>query len=328
MGRLKELRKYVNNELNKIEDPDDRISAVAHLYGVSLAAVMLAKRHELDEELAAMAAMLHDLHAYKTGSYDDHAHKGAELAREILNELKLTNEEETDIICSAIYHHDDKLTKDSPMDELLKDADVIHHTMNDPSKDIKEKEQERYDSIIVELGLMPLPFAGFNPFAEYDDDLISDKFYYRVEAVDKKTEKSMCGYIAVCETLLALLTDLPPGRSAEEYHERVVEKNDPELNTLVNILGVFNDIQVPDEYKADMENRYCFFSSYFFEEAYPYFYELDNLVQKYTKLKLEYIDLHLDEDDEIIYEDADQIVISKETYMKYKDGATYLPFED
>ena len=29
-----------------------------------------------------MAAMLHDLHAYKTGSYDDHAHKGAELAKE------------------------------------------------------------------------------------------------------------------------------------------------------------------------------------------------------------------------------------------------------
>jgi uncharacterized protein len=29
-----------------------------------------------------MAAMLHDLYAYKSGSYDDHAHKGAELARQ------------------------------------------------------------------------------------------------------------------------------------------------------------------------------------------------------------------------------------------------------
>ena len=120
-----------------MEDTDKRTSAIVHLYGVSLAATILAKKRGLDEELAAMAAMLHDMHAYKTGSYDDHAHKGADLAREILGELNLTTPEETDIICSAIYHHDDKHTVDSPMDELLKDADVIHHTMNDSSKAVK-----------------------------------------------------------------------------------------------------------------------------------------------------------------------------------------------
>ena len=87
MSRLKELRKYVNAELAQIPDEDDRISAVNHLYGVSLAATILAKKRGLDPELAAMAAMLHDMHAYKTGSYDDHAHKGADLAREILTEL-------------------------------------------------------------------------------------------------------------------------------------------------------------------------------------------------------------------------------------------------
>ena len=153
MSRLKTLRKYVNAQLMQMEDPEDRISAVNHLYGVSLAATMLARKRGLDPELAAMAAMLHDLHAYKSGSYDDHAHKGAELAREILTELGLTNQEETDIICSAIYHHDDKRSVDAPMDELLKDADVIHHTMNDTAKAIKEKEQERYDRISEEFDL-------------------------------------------------------------------------------------------------------------------------------------------------------------------------------
>ncbi len=135
-----------------MEDEDDRISAVNHLYGVSLAATILAKRRGLDPELAAMAAMLHDLYAYKSGSYDDHAHKGAELARKILTDLELTDEAETDLICSAIYHHDDKYSVDGPMDELLKDADVIHHTLNDTSKAIKEKEQARYNSILNELG--------------------------------------------------------------------------------------------------------------------------------------------------------------------------------
>ena len=153
MSRLKELRKYVNAELDKMEDPGDRTSAIAHLYGVSLAATMIAKKRGLDPEIASMAAMLHDLHAYKTGSYDDHAHKGADLAGEILKELKLTDEAETETICSAIYHHDDKLSVDSPMDEVLKDADVIHHCMNDMSKAIKEKEQARFDKLCEEFGM-------------------------------------------------------------------------------------------------------------------------------------------------------------------------------
>ena len=153
MSRLKELRKYVNKELNKMEDADKRTSAISHLYGVSLAATMIAKKRGLDPELASMAAMLHDLHAYKTGSYDDHAHKGAELARKILGKLELTDEAETDLICSAIYHHDDKLVSDSPMDEVLKDADVIHHCMNDLSRDIKEKEQARFEALCKEFDM-------------------------------------------------------------------------------------------------------------------------------------------------------------------------------
>ena len=153
VGRLKELRKYVDAEISKIEDADKRTSAIAHLYGVSLAATMIAKKRGLDPEIASMAAMLHDLHAYKTGSYDDHAHKGADLAREILGELGLTDGTETDMICSAIYHHDDKLVVDSPMDEVLKDGDVIHHCMNDLSKPIKEKEQARFDKLCAEFGM-------------------------------------------------------------------------------------------------------------------------------------------------------------------------------
>lgn len=124
-----------------------------HLYGVSLAATMIAKKRGLDPEIASMAAMLHDLYAYKTGSYNDHAHKGADLARKILGELKLTDDVETELICSAIYHHDDKLVTDTPMDEILKDADVIHHCVNDLSKAVKEKELARFDKVPVNFAI-------------------------------------------------------------------------------------------------------------------------------------------------------------------------------
>ena len=153
MSRLKELRKYVYKELYKMDDKDERIAAITHLNGVALAATMLAKKRGFDPEVAAMAGVLHDLHAYKTGSYEEHEHKGSELAREILKKLELTTPEETDMICSAIYHHGDKLVVDAPFDELLKDADVISHTLNDPTKVIKDKEKARYDSLCEEFGM-------------------------------------------------------------------------------------------------------------------------------------------------------------------------------
>ena len=153
MGRLTELRNHVESELEKVESPSKRNGALVHLYGVSLAVTMIAKKRGLDPEPLSMAAMLHDLYAYKSGSYDDHAHKGAELAREILEKLSLTTPEETALICSAIYHHDDKHTVDSPADEALKDADVIHHCLNDPSKAVKDKEKARYESLLREFGM-------------------------------------------------------------------------------------------------------------------------------------------------------------------------------
>jgi len=53
----------------------------------------------------------------------------------------------------AIFHHDDKEVVDSPMDELLKDADVIHRCMDDASEPVKEKEASRYKMVSQEFGL-------------------------------------------------------------------------------------------------------------------------------------------------------------------------------
>lgn len=153
MGRLKEVRKYVNKQLLKMGDRDDAMKAAGHLYGVSMSAQLLAQKRGENAELAGIAGLLHDLYAYESGSYDDHAHKGADLAREILGKLDIMTPEEMDIICSAIYHHDDKAAVDAPMDEILKDADAMHHIYNDLSKEVKEKEAARYEKLKAELGI-------------------------------------------------------------------------------------------------------------------------------------------------------------------------------
>ena len=154
MSRVKELQKQVHRELKGMEENQKRAGAIAHLHGVSLAAVMIAKKRGENAELAAMAGLLHDLWAYKSGSYDDHARRGAEYARQVLEKLELTSEEENDIICSAIRNHDSKDRIDSPVDEVLKDADVIHHSLGDPTKEVKAHEQARYEKLTEEFGFI------------------------------------------------------------------------------------------------------------------------------------------------------------------------------
>lgn len=150
MSRIKDLQQQVIKVLNDTEEP---AKAMAHLHGVSLAAVMIAKKRGQNPELAAMAGLLHDLWAYKSGSYDNHAQLGADYARKVLQETELCTQEEVEAIISAISHHDDKTSIDAPFDEILKDADVIDHCLTDPTKEIKEKERRRYEKLCQEFGL-------------------------------------------------------------------------------------------------------------------------------------------------------------------------------
>lgn len=152
MSRVKDLQKRVHKILKDMDDNQKYASAIAHLHGVSLAAVMIAKKRGEDPELAAMAGLLHDLYAYKSGSYEDHAHKGADYAREVLDDMGITDANETDIICSAIWYHDSKDQVDSAMDEVLKDADVIHHSLGDPTKEVKEHEKIRFAKLSEQFG--------------------------------------------------------------------------------------------------------------------------------------------------------------------------------
>ena len=157
MSRIKDLQKLVHGELETMGDYHRYAKAMNHLHGVSFAAVILAKKRGENPELAAMAGLLHDVFAYKRGSYEDHAHLGADYARKLLEKAELTTPEETGIICSAIWHHSDKDVTDSPMDEVLKDADVLHHTLDDPTKEVKEHERERYEKLCREFGMEFLP---------------------------------------------------------------------------------------------------------------------------------------------------------------------------
>jgi HD superfamily phosphodiesterase len=153
MNRLELIRIYLNEYLSEKSCEEQR-QAIIHLYGVSQFCTLLALKRNMDSELAAIAGLLHDIYTFKEGAYVDHAQKGASLAREILEHLSVTTPSENDIICCMIRNHSNKLEKDTPMDELLKDADVFQHCLYGNLEMVIEKERKRFKQLMMEFNLV------------------------------------------------------------------------------------------------------------------------------------------------------------------------------
>ena len=153
MDRVSEIEAFAFGRFNEIGDAKWRARAVYHSHAVSLLCALLARKRGLDAEVAAIAGLLHDFYAYERQDYADHAHTGAARAKEILQSLGLTAPCENEIIASAIYHHDDLTLIDGPMDEVLKDADLIDNALSHPAREAKENEAARLERLRRELGL-------------------------------------------------------------------------------------------------------------------------------------------------------------------------------
>jgi len=153
MNRIEILRKHIDEVILNMTDYEERRIAYLHLYGVSQACALIALRRNENVELATMAGMLHDFYTYKHMYSTDHAEKGAILAREVLNDLRLTTSDETDLICSAIHNHSSKSGTFSAFDEVLIDADVMQHSLYNFTKPVMENERERFAKLAKEFGL-------------------------------------------------------------------------------------------------------------------------------------------------------------------------------
>ncbi|MBL4933297.1 HD domain-containing protein [Clostridium paridis] len=154
MNRLEEIRKLINNILIEGNTSEEKSGVFAHLYGVSNTCSLIALKRGLNVELCAIIGMLHDISTYKTHYTPDHGTLGAIEAEKILEEIKLFNKEEIEIICSAISKHSNKNSVDNEYDEVLKDADVLQHYLYNTSFEVSEKEKNRLSKILSELGIV------------------------------------------------------------------------------------------------------------------------------------------------------------------------------
>lgn len=98
---------------------------LAHAAGTARLAQLLAVKRNLDMELAFILGVLHDYGRIITGAKNDHAAVGSNYVREYLRESRLFSEAEINSLVTAVANHSLKDQKGTPMEELIKDADVL-----------------------------------------------------------------------------------------------------------------------------------------------------------------------------------------------------------
>jgi putative nucleotidyltransferase with HDIG domain len=130
LNRVEGIQQLIIKEILASEKLDDSESSktweLKHSSGVIQMARLLAEKRGIDTELAVVAASLHDISTIQSGSYDEHASRGAVIAKEILEKTKLFSDQEITTICKMIAEHSNKhLYSDNKLVELMKDADTL-----------------------------------------------------------------------------------------------------------------------------------------------------------------------------------------------------------
>ncbi|MGI6737376.1 MAG: HD domain-containing protein [Anaerovoracaceae bacterium] len=121
---LKEVDKY-----EKIVPQEERDHFIdwerIHLVSCAKIGYQLAEKRGLDPILAACACSCHDYGRIITGRQKDHAEAGYLPVQAFLRKTGLLQEEEVQEIALAVKNHSRKNEVGTPLEELVKDADVI-----------------------------------------------------------------------------------------------------------------------------------------------------------------------------------------------------------
>lgn len=96
-----------------------------HISSCAKIGYMLAEERGVDPILAAAACSCHDYGRIITGKQDGHAEAGYEPVKEFLKGTGLFDDDEIDQIATAVKNHSKKSEIGSPLEEIVKDADVL-----------------------------------------------------------------------------------------------------------------------------------------------------------------------------------------------------------
>lgn len=168
LTRSEKVQRKVAQILLESKIPDSKressiIWELKHSSGCCQIGRVLAQKRNLNVELAEIACILHDIYVIVDGKYEDHARRGAEIAKKMLEAFGGFTKEEIKLITEAIAHHSEKqIYTGKPYVELVKDADVFDCSLYEGArgfymlhkpKEIYEEYAKRIKNVRKEIGL-------------------------------------------------------------------------------------------------------------------------------------------------------------------------------
>lgn len=123
-----------------------------HLASCARIGRFLAEKRGVDPELAAIACSLHDFGRIVTGKQAGHAVNGYEPVKAFLAASGLFTADEAEQLALAAKHHSSKKEIGTPLEEIVKDADVYDcYQYGQPLQ--REEQRERLKNFLAEMGL-------------------------------------------------------------------------------------------------------------------------------------------------------------------------------
>lgn len=155
MNRLQRLQSALLKEIDKYEklipmrdQPGDweRI----HISSCAKLGYLMAEERGVDPIIAACACACHDYGRIITGKQAGHAEAGFEPVKVFLRETGLFAQEEIEQIAEAVKNHSNKSEVGAPLEEIVKDADVLDFHQYGYEMPRKEQ-QDRLENLLNKI---------------------------------------------------------------------------------------------------------------------------------------------------------------------------------
>lgn len=142
---LEEIDKYAALVPERDQTP---VYEKVHAIGSGKIGYLLALQRGVDPDLAAAACSCHDYGRIVTGKQEGHAHAGYEPVKAFLEGTGLYTDEEIETIALAVRNHSSKSEIGAPIEEIVKDADVLDfHQCG--YKMPRQEQQDRLDAMLA-----------------------------------------------------------------------------------------------------------------------------------------------------------------------------------
>lgn len=147
---------------------------------------------------------------------------------------------------------------------------------------------------------------------------MKERHLYRLETVDVKTGKSLCGFVKSVTGFFATNYGAKDAEDMFKLQDKLLVKS-PERMLMISFFYTLDGLTIPEIYIKNANDYVCLYTKTGFQENHVDICAMAVLYHRLVPDKeIRYKEFHIPYD-EIVFKEKNQVVITWETYKKYRD---------